>query len=200
MVSVGVRGNHADRALWDTVYIRKRREDDLVRGCLLAVPLVGAHDTHIGGRRHPGKPHSTRPIWHTFAVSSPPEGPSAPAEASGSGQGEPGTDAASRLVGVVHVVGLTYPEREHRAAVSFNTADGPQTATVRDPAFPGGQPTVWEGPLMEWLDAVSVALNDWVTYRVYPTADSTSEPVFVDEHIRDDLDPGPREVPADERP
>jgi hypothetical protein len=93
--------------------------------------------------------------------------------------------------GLVRVIGLTYPGREHWASLF---ADENLTDTiVRDGTlrqFSEHAPALWKGSLDDWLDDVSEMLNDHLHYECFSDA-VTRDPFHVDEWVREDIDPGP---------
>lgn len=109
------------------------------------------------------------------------------------------TEFSSRVRGwgLVRVTGLTYPGREHWASLFPGVREDLSDAFVRDGTLRQFSPTVralWKGSLDDWLDDVSELLCDYLHYECF--ADPlTREPFFVDDWIREDIEPGPMPRP-----
>lgn len=94
--------------------------------------------------------------------------------------------------GLVRVTGLTYPGREHWASLFILRPNLSETlvrdGTIRQ--FSATVPALWKGSLDDWLDDMSELLNDHLRYECFDNP-VTREPVYADEWIREDIEPGP---------
>lgn len=94
--------------------------------------------------------------------------------------------------GLVRVTGMTYPGREHWACLRHDSFTLPiprvHDATMRQ--FSATAPAPWQGTLDDWLDDMSELLNDHLRYECF-TAPGDRHPMFTDEWVREDIEPGP---------
>lgn len=104
------------------------------------------------------------------------------------------TEFSSRVRGwgLVRVTGLTYPGREHWASL-FVLREDLSDAVVRDGTirqFTTKTRALWKGSLDDWLDDMSELLCDHLLYECFADP-ATREPMFTDNWIREDIEPGP---------
>ena len=103
--------------------------------------------------------------------------------------------AERKSCGLVRVRGLTYPGREHWAALHITDdglGDALATATVRDGTmrqFSATAPVVFTGSLDDWLDDMTELLCDHLYVELYVSHDDRTDPFHAETFIREDIEP-----------